>query len=231
MPLAPPVYFYPSESSLEDEDINCNTIVIDGREKLIIDPGLKSRWPELAGRLAADGFKPGDFQLVLLTHSHPDHLEAAEILALDYGLPVALHEAEQRFWEREGPVGQGPRPLLDLFRPLQEGHFTFGGRDFLIYHAPGHSPGSLVLHWPEAGLLVTGDVYFSGTFGGTDYPGGSEPDMFETLARLEKLPEVSLVLCGHGPALSGRSAVEDNYAALRREVGLKKAGLWPPSGK
>jgi glyoxylase-like metal-dependent hydrolase (beta-lactamase superfamily II) len=225
MSPAPPIYFYPSESSLKAEDINCNTIVIDGREKLIIDPGRKSRWPELAGRLAADGFEPGDFQLVLLTHSHPDHLEAAEILALDYGLPVALHEAEQRFWEREGP--QNLRPLLDFSRPLREGFFPFGGRHFFVYHAPGHSPGSLVLHWPEAGLLVTGDVYFSGTFGATDYPGGSEPDMFETLARLENLSDVSLVLCGHGPDLSGRSAIADNYAALRREVDLKKAGLWP----
>ncbi|MDR2934984.1 MAG: MBL fold metallo-hydrolase, partial [Candidatus Adiutrix sp.] len=99
MPLAPPIYFYPSESSLEDADINCNTIVIDGPERLLIDPGRKDRWPELAGRLAADGFAPGGFHLVLLTHSHPDHLEAAEILALDYGLPVALHEEEKRFWE------------------------------------------------------------------------------------------------------------------------------------
>jgi glyoxylase-like metal-dependent hydrolase (beta-lactamase superfamily II) len=223
MSPAPPIYFYPAESSLEAEDINCNTIVIDGREKLIIDPGRKSRWPELAGRLAADGFAPGDFQLVLLTHSHPDHLEAAEILARDYGLPVALHEAEQRFWE----CPRSLQPLLDFFRPLREGFFPFGGRRFFIYHAPGHSPGSLALHWPEAGLLITGDVYFSGTFGATNYPGGSEPDMFETLARLENLSDVSLVLCGHGPALSGRSAIEDNYAALRREVDLKKAGLWP----
>jgi len=227
MPPAPPIHFYPSESSLADEDINCNTIVIDGREKLLIDPGRKSRWPELAGRLAADGFEPGDFQLVLLTHGHPDHLEAAETLARDYGLPVALHEAERRFLERESPAGQSLRPFLDSSRPLREGPFTFGGRRFLIYHAPGHSPGSLALHWPEAGLLVTGDVYFLGTFGATDYPGGSEPEMFETLARLENLPDVSLVLCGHGPALAGRPAVEENYAALRREGDLKKAGLWP----
>jgi glyoxylase-like metal-dependent hydrolase (beta-lactamase superfamily II) len=225
MSPAPPIYFYPSESSLEAEDINCNTIVIDGPEKLLIDPGRKSRWPELSGRLAANGFAPGDFQLVLLTHSHPDHLEAAEILALDYGLPVTLHEAERRFWEQECP--QSLRPLLDFSRPLREGFFPFGGHPFFIYHAPGHSPGSLVLHWPEAGLLVTGDVYFSSTFGATNCPGGSEPDMFETLARLENLPDVRLVLCGHGPALSGRSAIEDNYAALRREMDLKKAGLWP----
>ena len=214
MPLAPSIYFYPDEPVSDYGETNCNTIVINGPEKLIIDPGRKSRWPALARRLAADGFEPGDFHLVFLTHSHPDHLEAAELLALDYGLPLALHEAELAFWEKSRPAAQNLQPAPGFFRPLQEGPWSFGGRRFFIYHAPGHSPGSLVLHWPEAGLLVTGDVYFSGTFGGTGFPGGSESDMFDTLARLEKLSEVSLVLCGHGPAMAGRPAIEGNYAIL-----------------
>jgi len=216
MLLAPDIYFYPSNS----KETNCNTIVIDGPEKLIIDPGRKNRWPELEARLAADGFGPGDFHLALLTHSHPDHLETAEFLARDHGLTLALHEAELAFLR-----GRNIDTTLP-FKALREGPLLFGGRYFLLYHAPGHSPGSLVLHWPEAGLLVTGDVYFSGTFGATDCPGGHEADMFETLARLEELPDVSLALCGHGPALSGGRAIKDNYAALKREISLKKAGLW-----
>ena len=215
MLIFPSVYFYPSDS----RQINCNTIVIDGPERLIIDPGLKSRWPELKARLAADGFEPGDFQLILLTHSHADHREAAELLAQDYGLVPALHEAELAFMRSQGSDS-------GFFRTLSEGPFLFGGRSFFLHHAPGHSPGGLVLHWPEAGLLVTGDVYFSGTFGATSCLGGNEADMFETLARLEELPDVSLVLCGHGPAVAGRPAIEDNYAVLRREIALKKAGLW-----
>ena len=217
MLLTPPIYYYPSP--LEAEEITCNTIVIDGPEKLIIDPGLLSRWPELEARLAADGFEPGGFKLALLTHSHRDHREAAEFLARDYGLPLVLHEAELAFMRSRG---QDP----GFFSPLKEGPFLFAGRSFFLYHAPGHSPGSLVLHWPEAGLLVTGDVYFSRTFGATDRIGGNEAEMFESLARLEKLPDVSLVLSGHGPVLSGRPAIEDNYTALRREIALKKAGLW-----
>ena len=225
---APSIHFYPSETPPAGGEINANTIVIDGPERLIIDPGLKSRWPLLAGRLAADGFEPAGFQLALFTHGHPDHLGAAEILARDYGLPLALHKLELEFLAREGEGFWGSRPPGDFFQPLTEGLLLFGGRRLFLYHAPGHSPGSLVLHWPEEGLLVTGDVYFSGTFGATDYPGGSEPAMFETLARLEKLPGVELALCGHGPALTGRAAVAANYAVLRREVELKKAGLWPP---
>jgi len=227
MLLAPSVYFYPAEPPASPKELNCNTIVIDGPEKLIIDPGLRSRWPALADRLAADGFEPGDFRLVFLTHSHHDHLEAAEILAVNYGLPLALHEAELAFWEKEGRVGQDIRLSREFFQLIPEGPWSFGGRRFFLHLSPGHSPGSLVLHWPEAGLLITGDVYLPGIIGGTHWPGGHEADMFETLARLEELPEVSLVLCGHGPALAGRPAINDNYAVLKEEIALRKVGLWP----
>ena len=229
MTFHPDIRFYPSDSRRSDGEINANTVVIDGPSRLLIDPGLKSRWPRLAARLAADGFDPAGFSLVFCTHSHPDHLEAGEILAREHGLPLALHELELAFLRRGGGGfwAAGPPPL-EFCRPLAAGDWLFGGRRFRLIHAPGHSPGSLALHWPEAGLLVAGDVFFAGTFGATDYPGGSEPDMFETLAGLEKLPEVELALCGHGPALAGRKAVAANYAALRREMEMKKAGLWPP---
>jgi glyoxylase-like metal-dependent hydrolase (beta-lactamase superfamily II) len=76
-------------------------------------------------------------------------------------------------------------------------------------------------------LLVVGDVYFAGTFGATNLTGGSEADMFRTLERLEQLPDVELVLCGHGPEIAGREAVEENYRVLAREVAMKKTGTWP----
>ena len=45
MQVAPSVYFYPFSSAVEN---NCNTIVLDGPEKVLIDPGHKRHWPALA---------------------------------------------------------------------------------------------------------------------------------------------------------------------------------------
>ncbi|MDR2456430.1 MAG: MBL fold metallo-hydrolase, partial [Deltaproteobacteria bacterium] len=68
MLIAPSVYFYPFISHMEN---NCNTVLIDGPEKLLIDPGHKHNWPKLKQQIAADRIDPSEIKLVLHTHCHP----------------------------------------------------------------------------------------------------------------------------------------------------------------
>ena len=65
--------------------------------------------------------------------------------------------------------------------------------------APGHSPGSVMFHFEEQGVLLGGDVLFQGSIGRVDLPGSDPQAMRRSLAALKDLPPATRVLPGHGP--------------------------------
>jgi glyoxylase-like metal-dependent hydrolase (beta-lactamase superfamily II) len=67
-----------------------------------------------------------------------------------------------------------------------------------ILHAPGHSPGSVVL--VADGVLLTGDLLFAGSVGRTDFPGGSEDEMEASLRKILAINGERVVYPGHGEA-------------------------------
>ena len=97
------------------------------------------------------------------------------------------------------------------------------GLEFIVDHTPGHTPGSVAFlaaagrgrrgqGWcggqasgrdPGGGepVLFSGDLLFAGSIGRTDLPGGDQPAMLDSLARVcLPLPDETMVLPGHGPA-------------------------------
>ena len=216
MQVAPQVYFYPFTSMMEN---NCNTVIIDGPEKIIIDPGHKRLWPELKKNIEADGLNPRDISLVMHTHCHPDHMEAGEILEMEYGAIQAMSEKEAAFLAGEGrnffPWMGLDYPRGSIGRFLEEGPLDLGDKTVYLYSAPGHSPGSLCLHWPEAKVLITGDVVFAHSVGRTDFPGGDGRALKASIDRLAELTDVDMVLPGHGPSVVGADKVAANYLAVQ----------------
>ena len=216
MEIAPSVYFYPFTSMSEN---NCNTIIIDGPEKILIDPGHKHLWPRLQKEIEKDGFRLSDFKLVIHTHCHPDHMEAGSILEEEYGAIQAMHKVEAEFLEGEG---QGFFPWMGLDLPggtigrhLEEGPLTLADKTIYLYHTPGHSPGGLCLHWPEARLLVSGDLIFARGVGRSDFPGSDPLLLSQSVKRMEALQPVDIILPGHGPAILGAENVISNYEAIK----------------
>ncbi len=215
MRVAPQLYFYPFTSITEN---NCNSVLIDGPEKVLIDPGHKRLWPQLKKQIEADGLDVRDISLVLHTHCHPDHMEAGEILELEYGATQAMSRLEYEFLAGPGreffPWMGLDYPRGSIGRLLEEGPLDLGDKTVQLYLAPGHTPGSLCLHWPEAGLLVSGDVVFAHSVGRTDFPGGSHEALRDSIKRLAALPQVALLLPGHGPSLVGADKVAANYKVI-----------------
>ena len=219
MQVAPSVYFYPFSSAREN---NCNTIVLDGREKVLIDPGHKKHWPALAAKLAEDGLNPRDISLVLHTHCHPDHMEAGELLELDYGATQAMSAEEAEFLAGPGQeffpmMGLG-HPLGSIGRLLSPGPLDLGDKVIELLLTPGHSPGSLCLHWPEAGVLITGDVLFSGSIGRSDFKGGDADALEASIDRLGELENLKLILPGHGPPIVGEDKIKANFKRVYRLI-------------
>ena len=70
-----------------------------------------------------------------------------------------------------------------------------------VIHTPGHTQGSVCLHFAPLNLLVAGDTLFAGSIGRTDLPGGDSGQIIDSIhSRLLALPQQTKVLPGHGPA-------------------------------
>ena len=68
-------------------------------------------------------------------------------------------------------------------------------------HTPGHSPGGISFHMPDAELVIAGDALFQGSVGRTDFPDSDPQALLSGIReKLYTLPDATTVLPGHGPA-------------------------------
>jgi hydroxyacylglutathione hydrolase len=195
---------------------NANTYLIDGSKKVLIDPGHYQLFGNVKDLLSKLSITPQDIDLILLTHGHPDHVEAVRAFSGSHTL-IALHEAELGFVKELAPHYGTAMGVTD-FEPqilLREGELLLGDIKFQVIHAPGHSPGSICLYWPEERALITGDVIFYQGIGRTDLPGGDGQALKESIRRLSEL-EVEHLLPGHGEAVSGAALVKRNFSEVEQ---------------
>lgn len=123
------------------------------------------------------GYGPDSVRRLIATHWHPDHVGGMAGLQQTTGATVAAHRIEAPYLsgasERPIPNPINPiwlRPLLwPLFTPLTPPTFTvattlddgdtlplLGGAR--VIHTPGHTPGSISLHFPNEGVLLVADA-------------------------------------------------------------------------
>lgn len=195
---------------------NCNTYLIDGPLRVLIDPGHEAYFDHVRRGLADIGLTPGDIDLVICTHCHPDHLEGVRLFQNEKA-QFAIYEDEWRFLSRmtqrgwAATVNHPNRLTPDFF--LKEGPLNLKGLSLEVYHTPGHSPGSVCLYWPERETLFTGDLIFAEGLGRVDLPGGNSALIKESILRMKPL-NVSLLLSGHGDMVSGKAAVRKTFIDL-----------------
>lgn len=186
---------------------NCNTFLISGparTEKILIDPGHLNLFSHVVEGLKEIKIPLSEISLVLITHGHPDHMEAVRLLKQK--AKIAVSESTYRMLQKYGYGAVFPEP--DLF--LGEGTLKSGEISLEVIPAPGHEPGSLCFYWPARKALFAGDVIFSQSIGRTDLPGGSGAALKESIRRLAGL-DVEYLLPGHGMPVIGRKAVQDNF--------------------
>ncbi|MDR3568691.1 MAG: MBL fold metallo-hydrolase [Syntrophobacteraceae bacterium] len=190
---------------------NCNTYLIDGPAKILIDPGHLSFFPHVAAQLNALGIDIGDIDLIVATHGHPDHFEAARYFKNQPALFAVGFEDWQlirRRLEQAGPASGLEDYTPDFF--LGPGSLTVKGVELTVVACPGHSPGSVALYWPERKALFPGDVIFRDGLGRTDLPGGNGAVLKKSIRELATL-DSELLLPGHGDIVRGADQVRANF--------------------
>lgn len=186
---------------------NCFLVRRPGAEEaVVVDPGAEAERIEDA--LQEWAAEP---TAILLTHAHVDHVGAVAELKERYGVPVYLHPADRPLYERAAEQGaafglalRSPPPPDHELRHGQR--LRLAGIPLEVRHAPGHSPGGVVL--VGDGFAFVGDCVFAGSIGRTDLPGGDARTLLRSIReQILSLPEDTVLCTGHGPETTvGREA-------------------------
>lgn len=162
-----------------------------------------------------------DHQLIpvhlLATHGHFDHNMGNGRLYEELGLKVELRAEDQTLIENLAQQASSMVGLTLQGTTAPVGHYfvdeesvQFGSHTFTILHTPGHTPGSCVFYCEAEHVVFTGDTLFKMSAGRTDFPGGSDQQMAESMKLLRKLPADVVVYCGHGPQTTMSSELRSN---------------------
>ena len=137
------------------------------------------------------------------------------------GAPILLNKADlpllNMMETQAGWLGIAPPPVAKPDASAEEGMrvglYTMCAE---VLHTPGHTEGSICLHFAEQQLLVAGDTLFKGSIGRTDLPFGDQKKILTSIRdRLMTLPERTRVIPGHGPSTTIGDEIESNPFLVR----------------
>jgi glyoxylase-like metal-dependent hydrolase (beta-lactamase superfamily II) len=184
--------------------LQCNCTLLgdeEAGEAIVIDPG--DEVGRIQRRLTELGLK---LKQILITHAHIDHVGGALKLKRLTGAPIFLNEndlpqlnimAEQAAWVGV-PTPETAPPDESLTEGMLVGLDRYPAK---VIHTPGHTQGSVCLHFAPLKMVIAGDTLFAGSIGRTDLPGGNPHQIIDSIeTRLLALPNETKVLPGHGPA-------------------------------
>jgi len=167
------------------------------RAAVLIDPGEDPRG--LLAEVARGGWH---VEAIWLTHAHIDHVLGVPEAKKLTSAPVLLHADDQPLYanvpQQAAWMGFDSPPLPAPDGELHDGQeLRLGPHRFVVRHTPGHSPGSVCFTGP--GMVIAGDVLFSGSIGRTDLPGGDFGTLMRSIhAHLLTLSDDTVLHAGHG---------------------------------
>lgn len=179
---------------------NCYLLIDEkSGDSALVDSGWYSKETE---KLV---YSHGDINLkyILLTHGHFDHILGVHGFKQASGAAVAIHSAdadkltdpvkslcEGHFPERQTPVN------ADIL--LKDGDTVqLGDEKIKVMHTPGHTSGSVCFILENDRTIISGDTLFCRTVGRTDFPDGSDEEMYKSIKKLISLDGDYRVLPGH----------------------------------
>ena len=198
------------------EFYRCNIWLVEGRDtRLLVDSGmgvvsLREQVPAVTGKPC----------VAVASHTHFDHIGGHHEFAERW-----VHRAEAGLLAAPTRAGTLAEPCVtdEIFprlppepyrsteyriesapatRVLEGGdRIDLGDRSFEVLHAPGHSPGGIMLFEAATGVLFSGDTVYDGPLIDDAYHSDVEAYV-ATMQRIAALP-VRVVHGGHFPSFDG----------------------------
>jgi hydroxyacylglutathione hydrolase len=139
--------------------------------------------PELGPIKAALDKHRWRLDTILATHHHADHTEANLALKAEFGCTII------------GPAGEAAKiPGID--RAVSEGdRLDFGTSQIEVIETPGHTLGHITYWMPAETVAFVGDTLFAVGCGRVIE--GTYEMMWDSLAKLLRLPDDTDIYCGH----------------------------------
>jgi len=173
-------------------------LVVDDRSSraVIVDPG--SEGERLVKAIDRSG---ATLEAIWITHAHVDHVGAIAFVKRKWDVPIYLHPLDRRLYDAAGlqaqvyglPFEEPPAPDHEFADGQQ---IKVGDAEMTVLHAPGHSPGHVVIH--GNGIALVGDCLFAGSIGRTDLPFSNPPQLAASLEKISALAPETVVYPGHG---------------------------------
>ncbi len=171
---------------------------------VIIDPGCyePEEQEHLQHVIAREGLKP---VALLNTHCHIDHVLGNAFVKKTYNLPLQIPQGDAEtlaavpgyaaMYGFPGYEHTGADKLIQANEKI-----TFGKSHLLALLVPGHTKGHVAFVNTGEKICLGGDVLFDGSIGRTDLPGGDFDTLITSIReQLFRLPDDTVVYCGHGP--------------------------------
>jgi glyoxylase-like metal-dependent hydrolase (beta-lactamase superfamily II) len=201
-------------------------LVDDGAGLTLIDTLLDRGGKLVLDELAAMGKQPSDIKRIVLTHSHQSHLGGLAGLKKATGARVYSHawEADIAAGKKKVEVpkgttlwpqsplqiytlqvafvlGLGMPPPCDVDENLKDGDHI---GPFTVMGAPGHTPGSLALYWPEKRALIAGDIVVTWPEPALGWPQITldNKQNRESVGKLTDVTSAEILCVGHGETIT-----------------------------
>jgi hydroxyacylglutathione hydrolase len=186
-------------------------LAIAASEAFVVDPG------DAAPVLQALATARLRLRAILLTHGHADH--TAGVAALRHATGCVV-------------LGPAECAACGLDRTLAGGEeLALPGGPVRVIAVPGHTPGHLAYHAPDAAAVWTGDTLLAGGCGRSQP--GAVATLWQSLLRLRGLPPATRVCDGHDYLADnlefGLSVLPGDAAISRRLQAVQSAGTAPPA--
>ena len=179
--------------------VNAYFFVDDATNRgFLIDPGAQA--DELLKIIDKHGFT---IEKILLTHGHFDHIGAVNEIRQSLKIPVFMHKNGADYvknpqWNLSDQFGLDI--VIDDVNFLDDGAELTLSENFSLklIAAPGHTTDGAIFYSAAANVAFVGDTIFKSSIGRTDFYGGNEMQLLDTIrTKIFTLPEETVLLSGH----------------------------------
>ncbi len=173
---------------------------------LLVDTQFSELMEKIKSAIAE--ISKGPIRIVLNTNWHYDHAYGNEPLGKS-GALIMAHEnsrmrmtSEQRYPDFNMNMPAFPKKALPVVTFKDSLTLHFNGEEIKVIHIENaHSDADIVIHFPKANVIHTGDLYFSILYPYIDVShGGSIDGMIAAAERtMGMIDENTKIIPGHGP--------------------------------